>query len=161
MCSSDLKAGRIGLKLTRDARDGADWLHFAVSDTGIGMTPEQMKRLFQAFSQADASTTRKYGGTGLGLTISERPVGLMGGAFEITSDHGAGSCFSFTARLPGVGAARASHAAEEYATPPAHAGSPTASRLDGVRILVAEDNAFNQQVAQELLESAEIGRAHV
>jgi signal transduction histidine kinase len=80
-----------------DSRDG---ITIAVADTGIGMTPEQMSRLFQEFSQADASTTRKYGGTGLGLAISKRFCQMMGGDIIVESKPGEGS--SFTIRLPRV-----------------------------------------------------------
>jgi two-component system sensor histidine kinase/response regulator len=74
-------------------------IRFSVQDSGIGMTPEQQKRLFQAFSQADSSTTRKYGGTGLGLTICKRLVDLMGGEISVESVAGQGSTFSFTVNL--------------------------------------------------------------
>ena len=143
--------GSVSIDVTPDASLGV--VRFAVSDTGIGLSDEQVARLFKAFSQADSSTTRKYGGTGLGLTISERLVALMGGEFEITSTAGSGSCFSFTACLPAVDSTTAPSGA---ATSALDASAPTPDRgvrLDGVRILVAEDNAFNQQVAQELLES--------
>jgi PAS domain S-box-containing protein len=78
--------------------DGAEWLVFTVSDTGIGMTPEQMGKLFAAFSQADASTARRYGGTGLGLAITRRFCQMMGGDVVVSSEPGKGS--TFTVRLP-------------------------------------------------------------
>ena len=80
------------------AREPDDWLTFAVSDTGIGMTEEQLGRLFEAFSQAEASTRSKYGGTGLGLAISRHFCRLMGGDLTVTSVYGQGS--TFTVRLP-------------------------------------------------------------
>jgi signal transduction histidine kinase len=69
---------------------------FSVSDTGIGMTPEQLAKLFQAFTQADASTSKKYGGTGLGLALSRKFCQMMGGDITVTSDHGKGSTFTVT-----------------------------------------------------------------
>jgi signal transduction histidine kinase len=90
--------GTVRLEARREPADGADWLVFAVADTGIGMTPEQMERLFEAFSQADVSITRRYGGTGLGLAISRKFCQLMGGDVAVASEAGKGS--TFTIRLP-------------------------------------------------------------
>ena len=88
--------GKLRLVVTRSVESGTDWLRFAVSDSGIGMTPEQMGRLFQAFSQADASTTRKFGGTGLGLAISREFCQLLGGDITVSSVPGEGSTFTIT-----------------------------------------------------------------
>jgi signal transduction histidine kinase len=90
--------GRVSLAATRGFLDGREEIVFTVRDTGIGMTPAQIKRLFQPFTQADPSTTRKYGGTGLGLSITQRFCQLMNGSIEVESEEGAGS--TFTARIP-------------------------------------------------------------
>ncbi|HXV07149.1 MAG TPA: ATP-binding protein, partial [Burkholderiales bacterium] len=86
------------LAVKPDGTADAACLTFSVSDTGIGLTPEQVGRLFQDFAQADAATTRKYGGTGLGLALSQRLCRLMGGDITVQSEAGRGS--TFTARLP-------------------------------------------------------------
>jgi len=92
--------GRITLTVSRtsDSLSSADWITFRISDTGIGITPEQMAKLFQPFTQADASTTRQYGGAGLGLAITKRFCQMMGGDITIDSEVGKGS--TFTIRLP-------------------------------------------------------------
>jgi signal transduction histidine kinase/CheY-like chemotaxis protein len=90
--------GTVSLLVSRETVENDDWLSFRVSDTGIGMTPEQMTRLFQEFSQADAATTRRFGGTGLGLALSRRLCRMMGGDVTVESEPGRGS--TFTIRLP-------------------------------------------------------------
>src|SRR5437588_443538 len=92
--------GTVALGVVRERDDAGEWITFAVSDTGIGMTPEQMGRLFEEFSQAEASTTRRYGGTGLGLALSRRLCRMMGGEITVASALGEGS--TFTMRLPAV-----------------------------------------------------------
>ena len=92
------EGGEVTLELGRERTDGTDWLEVTVSDTGIGMTPEQTEKLFEEFTQADGSMTRKYGGTGLGLAISRRLCRMMGGEVSLTSEPGEGT--TFTARLP-------------------------------------------------------------
>ena len=93
------EAGTITLSVARESgRGGTDWVRFAVTDTGIGMTPEQLAKLFQRFQQADASTTRQFGGTGLGLALTKAFVALLGGDVKVSSEVGVGS--TFEVRLP-------------------------------------------------------------
>lgn len=121
---------------------------FAVRDTGIGITPEQRRRIFDAFDQADASTTRGYGGTGLGLSISRRLTELMGGSIEVESTPGEGSTFRFSIRA---------RAAEEVAAGGRRAVARKkfdrhlAKRIP-LRILVADDNPTNREVASLMLQ---------
>lgn len=107
-------------------------LQFTVTDTGIGIAPQKLTSIFEAFTQADGSVTRKYGGTGLGLTITQRLVELMGGEIHVKSALGKGSSFQFTATLPTV-----SHVAE-----------PTFSQADlhGLRVLVVDDFPTNRTI---------------
>jgi signal transduction histidine kinase len=97
--------GQVSLQVATEGGGDRETLSFSISDSGIGMTPEQVAKLFQEFSQADSSTTRKYGGTGLGLAISRRLCRLMGGDVTVTSTPGKGS--TFVARLPRHGSAQA------------------------------------------------------
>jgi signal transduction histidine kinase/CheY-like chemotaxis protein len=120
---------------------------FEVSDTGIGLAPEQISRLFTDFQQAEASTARRYGGTGLGLSIAKRLAELMGGGVAVDSVYGEGSCFRFTARLGKV--------TTTAAPPPVAAAAvrPPPS-LAGMRVLLAEDNEVNQEIVTALLVEA-------
>ncbi|MFN2189612.1 MAG: ATP-binding protein, partial [Candidatus Promineifilaceae bacterium] len=128
-------------------------LRFAVSDTGIGIPAERMDRLFKSFSQVDASTTRKYGGTGLGLAVSKRLCELMGGTMWVESDGipGKGTTFFFTIKAEEVlGSGSAASMSEETAsTGPVM--DPDMARKHPLRILLAEDNIVNQKLALRLL----------
>jgi signal transduction histidine kinase/DNA-binding response OmpR family regulator/HPt (histidine-containing phosphotransfer) domain-containing protein/glyoxylase-like metal-dependent hydrolase (beta-lactamase superfamily II) len=115
-------------------------LEFTVRDTGIGMTPEQQSGLFQAFAQADSSVTRKYGGTGLGVTISKRLVEMMDGNIRIESEYGVGSKFIFDVRL-GV----SDHVVEKSLIP--------ATDLRGMRVLAVDDNESARKVITDYLTS--------
>jgi len=115
-------------------------LKFSVNDTGIGLTQEQIGRLFQSFSQADSSTTRKFGGTGLGLTISKKLSEMMGGKIWVESESGEGSSFIFTARL-------GCRPADET-----QAFIPTTD-LKGMRVLVCDDNSVSREILSQALQS--------
>jgi len=125
-------------------------LHFAVQDTGIGIPPERVDRLFKAFSQADTSTTRKYGGTGLGLVVSRRLCELMGGDLWVESEgvSGGGSIFHFTIRVPEAPELERQRPASRKKT----LLDPKMAQRHPLRILLAEDNAVNQKLALRLLE---------
>ncbi len=142
--------GRVFLDITSNGAAGEEIeLDFAVHDTGIGMSEAVQRVLFQTFTQADSSTTRRYGGTGLGLTICRKLVELMGGSISLTSTVGKGSTFRFklpfTRQPAGTApvAVKAASPAISNAAPPAAPGS--------VRVLLAEDNKINQLVAGKQL----------
>ena len=136
--------GTITLAVSRETVDEAVWLTFRVADTGIGMTPEQMGKLFQAFVQADASTTRQYGGTGLGLTITQRFCQMMGGDITVESALGQGS--TFTIRLPAAVTDPKAAVAPRVEALPASAlpaGTPT--------VLVIDDDSTVHDLMQRFL----------
>ncbi len=138
--------GTVTVRAERHRESGRDWLTMAVSDTGIGMTPEQMGKLFQDFSQADSSTTRKYGGTGLGLAISRRFCQMLGGDITVESELGRGS--TFTIRLPASVAGEAPTAIHQAFPAPSVKTGPDNAPL----ILIIDDDATVREVVGRFLE---------
>ena len=126
-------------------------LAFAITDTGIGMNDSALIRIFSPFEQADTSTTRKYGGSGLGLNICQHLVQMMGGQIEVSSVPGSGSTFRFAIKLAKVNTS-SGEALPESTISGSEAEKRLRSQHSNKRILVAEDNWINQEVAQELLE---------
>ena len=135
-----IRAGRV------EAANGRVTLRFTVSDTGVGISPGRLERVFEPFTQADSSTTRSYGGTGLGLSISKRLVALMGGEIVAESTPGAGSTFRFTVSLQSRPASRAAVPA-----PP--------SEVEGKRVLVVDDNETNRSILRRQLLSFRLREA--
>ena len=132
----DVSLAKLPEGLSRKSNSDPFGVRFTVRDTGIGISEEALPRLFQAFSQADGSTTRKYGGTGLGLAISKQLVGLMGGDISVSTQVGQGTVFIFT--LPLLPATQAL---------PARASQ--ASELAGRKLLIVEDNHTNREILHE------------
>jgi signal transduction histidine kinase/DNA-binding response OmpR family regulator len=162
--------GTITLEVTREAVDGLEWVTFRVSDTGIGMTPEQTAKLFQPFAQADASTTRQYGGTGLGLAITKHFCQMMGGDITVESELGKGSTFNIKlpAQVNDHRAQPAPSAPPQSGALPAGVGSvlvidddPTVRELlqrsltrEGIRVVSAAGGEEGLRLARELRPSA-------
>jgi signal transduction histidine kinase/CheY-like chemotaxis protein len=141
------EAGQVTVQVARVRSSKRDLrLRFAVSDTGIGIPPEKQQLIFEAFSQADGSTTRRFGGSGLGLTISSRLVEMMGGLIQLESVQGQGSCFHFEIPI----ALRGSNVAQNTHPPVNSAGS--GGPLRALHILLAEDNPVNRMLSVRLLE---------
>ena len=133
------KQGEVELSVKVDSREGDQIrLHYMVRDTGIGIPLEKQRVIFEAFSQADGSTTRQYGGTGLGLTISSRLVEAMHGEIWVESELGHGSCFHFTACLG-------------LAQYPMESGAVEDMSLTGIRVLVVDDNLTNRRILVNML----------
>lgn len=134
--------GEVALHVGPGKQEG--WLHFAVRDTGIGIAPERLPHIFDAFTQADASTTRRFGGTGLGTTISKQLVELMGGRIEVSSTLGQGSCFEFELPLPQTAAA------------PRPQAVLASLQLPTLRLLVADDVLQNRELLSYMLEGHQL-----
>ncbi|PVX36187.1 ATP-binding protein [Janthinobacterium sp. 78] len=157
--------GTVELLSALESRDGnAAVLRFSVRDTGIGIAPEVQETIFSAFSQADTSTTRRFGGTGLGLTICRQLVSLMGGSLHLQSRQGQGSEFSFTVPLQLLPAGTLSSpdmqalladanadAREAVAAVAQDPGTPEERVLAGVRVLVVDDSEINRDVVNHIL----------
>jgi signal transduction histidine kinase/DNA-binding response OmpR family regulator len=135
--------GTITLAVSWEQGEGGDWVTFQVRDTGIGLGPEQLQKLFQAFSQADASTTRRYGGTGLGLVISKHFCQMMGGEIMVESEVGQGS--TFTIRLP------AGVVDPKVALVPREASPGPAPPARGPSVLVIDDDPTVHDLMQRFL----------
>jgi len=132
--------GEVVLRVKTESRTENDAvLHFSITDTGIGIAEERQKAVFDAFTQADNSMTRRFGGTGLGLTISSSLVRMMGGRIWVESVEGKGSTFHFTASL-GLGK-----------TPATKLSFPASMDLRNLRVLVVDDNATNRRILDEML----------
>jgi len=142
--------GTITIDTRQREEEGRDWITIAVADTGIGMTAEQMGKLFQEFSQADASTTRKYGGTGLGLAISKRFCQMMGGDITVESAPGRGS--TFTIRLPRMVQSDEALVTETRGAARAQPARPIAGEADGPLILIVDDDATVRELVERHLE---------
>ncbi len=137
--------GEVEMRVTLDS---PAVLHFSVKDSGVGIPLEKQRSIFEAFSQADASTTRRFGGTGLGLTISSRLVHMLGGRLWVESEPGHGSCFHFTATVTTV-EGESDNSLDALAMAMGTASHPGVPEL---KILLAEDNPVNQKVAVRMLE---------
>src|ERR1700720_3851840 len=141
--------GTITIAARQGQESGRDWITLAVADTGIGMTPEQMGKLFQEFSQADASTTRKYGGTGLGLAISRHFCRMMGGDITVESKPGEGSTFMI--RLPRIVQSDQALVTTEARAEPVHS---IAEGTEEPIVLVVDDDATVRELVERHLERA-------
>ena len=148
------KAGSIVLEVSRETMEDQEWIWFRVSDTGIGVTPEQLVKLFQTFSQADTSTTRKFGGSGLGLALTRRFCQLMGGDVTVHSVPGESS--TFTIKVPAVVRELEAHDAEAKATANtalsvAHGVRTDIEALSGDSVLVIDDDPTQRDLMRRFL----------
>ncbi len=143
--------GTVSVTASVEHGDKRKGLAITVTDTGIGLTTDQVSRLFQPFTQADTSTTRRFGGTGLGLHISKSLVTMLGGTIEVQSIPGNGSTFRFS--VPAIETATRA-ANQPLAAPPPHASAPSTTPLQGAHVLIAEDGEDNRRLISRFLERA-------
>ncbi|WP_159883240.1 hybrid sensor histidine kinase/response regulator [Paenibacillus puerhi] len=142
--------GTVSLEVCEETRNGRAGYRFRVADTGIGMSPEQMKKLFEPFTQADSSTTRKYGGTGLGLAISRRFSHLLGGDISVESELGSGSVFACW--LPASPPGHEAFAPEAVIPHEAGRDEVTDADTSHVSILLIDDEPYNAQLMKRYLD---------
>lgn len=133
------KKGQVVLQIRKKIKNGVSHIEFKSIDSGIGMTKEQVDKILHPFTQADSSFTRRYGGTGLGLTITNQLIELMGGELSITSEEGKGSVFSFSLPLEVV-----EESTKEYAIP---------ASLEGIKIMIVDDNPTSLKIMEKICQS--------
>ena len=151
--------GAVSLNISlQQANDQQVRLLFAVKDSGIGISTEQQAKLFKAFSQVDDGFNRNFGGTGLGLVISQDLVQMMNGTIKVDSLLGSGSCFSFELTLPIAAMPKSANLNSPSSDSPSVLLTETKA-LEGIKILVAEDDAFNQKIIQQVLKR--LGASHI
>lgn len=156
LSSSQIQGGNITIRIELEAQNDTDvTLHFSIKDTGIGMSDKQLKKLFQPFAQADASTTRKYGGSGLGLVICQKLVNFMDGEIWVESKLGKGSTFHFTSRFAKSSIKDKTDKLSNGETQEAQnsVDEHSIAKIHGKHVLLVEDNEINQELAVDLLNS--------
>jgi PAS domain S-box-containing protein len=143
------ESGTVELTVANDRREGRDYVAFQVSDSGIGMSPAQVAKVFEAFMQADSSTTRKYGGTGLGLAITRKFCELLGGGIEVESEPGKGS--TFTVRLPRRAVQDADSASPAPPSPGQSAGAGHAATVTASVLVIDDDPVIQDLMSTHLI----------
>lgn len=150
LCSIDRNQAAILSTEEGNLRTEKLWIHFAINDTGVGIDSQQQQAIFDAYAQADSSISRIYGGTGLGLTISQRLVQLMGGELQLESEPGRGSCFSFSLPLQVVSYQQQAVAVQQARY--YELSSALAKASSDIAILIAEDNKINSLLVSNILQ---------
>lgn len=153
--------GSVSVILTTVEKDGhPPRLVLAVKDTGIGMTPEQQKQIFEAYTQADKSIARRFGGTGLGMTITKEIIEFMGGTISLRSQSGKGTVFALTLPIQSIEAEQNEGNSQALVNQILEDAKPEATNYSALRVLVVDDNSTNHMVVTSLLESL-VGEIHI